>query len=134
MIVACDQALELSDEESRQWFNAWAECLPSDVFKLHYHDAYTWLIQANEAPPIHALPVHALLHLPMMEHLKALDPTLFWSRVLTENQMLFSSHALNDARKDRYPINGVWIWSADEPFKNMTVRWLIRFWRSLIEH
>ena len=148
MIVACDEALDLSDEESRAWFAVWAECLQLESIQLHYHDAYTWLIQPSEPQPIHALPVHALLQQPMMAHLKALDTTvpdpsivvpakagnhpsssidanlsmdprlrgddkfktLFWSRVLTENQMLFSAHPLNQARKNRYSVNGVWIW------------------------
>ncbi len=112
MIVACDQALDWSDEESRAFFAIWAECLQSEAIQLHYHDAYTWLIQPSEPKPIHALAVHALLQQPMMAHLKALDATLFWQRLLTENQMLFSAHALNHARKDRYPVNGVWIWGA----------------------
>ena len=114
MILACDAMLDLSDEESRHWFDAWAASLPPDEFQLHYHDAYTWLIQTKNPHPIHALPVHALLQKPMMQHLKALDTTLFWSRWLTENQMLFSSHPLNDARKDAYAINGVWIWGAGQ--------------------
>lgn len=145
MIVASGEALDLSEEESRCWFDAWALSLPADAFQLHYHDAYTWLIQAREAPPIHALPVQALLQQPMMSHLKALDATLFWSRVLTENQMLFSAHALNQAREGRYPINGVWIW-ARGPLKAPVFRTIVgnfglklkmvltRLWRSLIEH
>ncbi|HBI21160.1 MAG TPA: hypothetical protein DDY37_00995 [Legionella sp.] len=114
MIVACNASLDLSDEESRHWFDAWAAYLPPDEFNLHYHDAYTWLIQPMKPHPMHALPVHTLLHQPMMQHLKALDTSLFWSSLLTENQMLFSSHPLNDARKDAYPINGVWIWGAGQ--------------------
>ena len=112
MIVACDSELQLSDDESRQWFTALAEFLAQDHAKLYYHDAYTWLIQLNTRLALEAKPVHALLQQSMTPHLKALDATLFWQRFITENQMFFSEHALNKMRLDRYSINGIWVWGA----------------------
>ncbi len=114
MITACYEDLDLSDEASRQWFAALADFLKYDNIKLHYHDAYTWLIQFEQSPPIHAKPVHTVLNQSMMQQLKTLDPTLFWSRFLTENQMFFSEHPLNKTREGRYPINGVWIWGDEQ--------------------
>ena len=114
MIMACDDALALTDDESRGWFAALVEFLKHDPVTLHYHDAYTWLIQFSECPPIGAKPVHGLIQQSMMQHLQALDPTLFWSRFLTENQMFFSEHPLNKEREGRYPVNGVWIWGGGE--------------------
>lgn len=110
MIVACDEQLPLSDEESRQWFAALTEFLAQDDVKLHYHDAYTWLIQFKGAVSFDAKPVSALLQQSILPHLKALDPTSFGQRFITENQMFFSQHRLNKARSDHYPINGIWIW------------------------
>ncbi len=110
MIMACNDALALTDEESRRWFTALSEFLVNDPIKLYYHDAYTWLIQIKHAPPIHARPVHELLHQSMMQQLKSLDSSLFWSRFITENQMFFSQHALNKLRSGHNPINGVWVW------------------------
>ena len=114
VITACDEALDLSDNESRRWFSALERFLAHEKVKLHYHDAYTWLIQWPESPPIHAMPVHQLLQRSMMSQLHALDETLFWSRFLTENQMFFSEHVLNKARVGRYPINGLWVWGDGE--------------------
>ena len=114
MIMACDDALDLLDDESRRWFVALSKFLVHDKVKLHYHDAYTWLIQFKESPPINTIPVHMLLQQSMMQQLQTLDSTLFWSRFITENQMFFSEHALNKARAGRYPINGVWIWGGGD--------------------
>ena len=114
MIMACDEALDLPDAESRRWFEALTAFLVNDEVTLFYHDAYTWLIKFDECPPIHAQPVHVLIQQSMMQQLQALDSSLFWSRFLTENQMFFSEHALNKARAGRYPINGVWIWGGGE--------------------
>ncbi len=110
MIMAYGEALDLPDDESRRWFAALADFLKDDNVTLHYQDAHTWLIQFAQCPPIHSKPVHMLLQQPLMQHLKTLDPTLFWSRFITENQMFFSEHPLNKARIGRYPINGVWVW------------------------
>jgi len=114
MIMACDDALNLPDKESRRWFKALADFLVHDNVTLHYHDAYTWLIQFEEPVSINARPVHMLLQQPMMQQLQALDSTLFWSKFLTENQMFFSEHSLNKTRVGRYPINGVWIWGGGD--------------------
>ncbi len=131
MIIACNETLDLPDAESRLWFSALAEFLVHDKVQLHYHDAYTWLIQFEESPPINARPVHMLLQQPMMQQLQALDATLFWSRFLTENQMFFSEHSLNKARAGRYPINGVWIW--DDGDLNARGSWLKRWFARLLK-
>ena len=110
MIVACDETLQLSDDESRQWFKVLADYLAQDHIKLHYHDAYTWLIQSDERSSLTSKPVSALLQHSQTPHLKALGSNLFWQRFITEAQMLFSSHFLNHSRKNQYPINGVWVW------------------------
>ncbi len=114
MIMACYDTLSLSDTESKRWFAALAGFLASDPVKLHYHDAYTWLIQFDNAPLIHADPVHLLFNQSIKKPLQKLDTTLFWSRFITENQMFFSDHILNKERAALYPVNGVWIWREAE--------------------
>lgn len=110
MIMASGSELQLSDQESQRWFSVLDEFVRADKTKLHYHDANTWLIQVDEHPEITAKPVHRLLHQSMTDQLKALDPTLFWQRFITENQMMFSQHSLNNSRMDTNPINGLWVW------------------------
>ena len=114
MIVACDETLQLTEEESKQWFKVLADYVAQDNIKLYYHDAYTWLIQSDNSPPLASKPVSALLQHSQTPHLKALGLNLFWQRFITETQMLFSNHSLNKARTNRYPINGVWVWGAGE--------------------
>ena len=110
MIVASGYELKLSTEESRVWCAELAEFSAFVDIKLHYHDANTWLLQRDGKPEITARPVHTLHHQSMMPELKKLDETLFWQRYITENQMFFSEHPLNKARKESYSINGLWLW------------------------
>ena len=112
MIVATGHELQLSEEESRLWFTALSEFMAFDHIHLHYHDAYTWLLQSDGKPPITARTLHALRHQSMMPEIQTLDSTLFWPRLITETQMLFSSHPLNKSRTEKYQINGVWIWGS----------------------
>ncbi len=110
MIIASGSQLELSEQESKRWFEAFKEFIASENMHLHYHDAYTWLFQYEDKPQITAKPVHVLQHQSMMPELEMLDKTLFWQRFITESQMFFSGNALNKARIGLYPINGVWLW------------------------
>jgi hypothetical protein len=119
MIVASGHDLGLSDSASRLWFAALAEFVALDNIKLHYHDAATWLLQAEGKPQLTAKPVHTLHHQSMMPELKRLDDTLFWQRFITENQMFFSAHALNKTRTELYPINGLWLWGGGQLHKRV---------------
>ena len=110
MITALGSELQLSEIQSRAWFAALAEFVASDISNLYYHDPHTWLLQCDGKPQLTAKPVHTLHHQSMMPELKRLDKTLFWQRFITENQMFFSTHPLNKARTEVYPINGLWLW------------------------
>ena len=110
MIVASAHELKLSESESVRFFSALAEFVAAYSIKLHYHDAYTWLLNVDGQPHITAKPVHALLHQSLMPELRTLDSTLFWQRLITEIQMFFSAHPFNKEREEKYSINGIWIW------------------------
>lgn len=110
MIIASGKALELNDDEGRAWFAAFKALTAPWGFEVFYHNAYTWLIQPHQAPALCARPVSSLQHQSMMPALESLDKTLFWQRLLTETQLFFSAHPLNQHRSKQLPINGVWFW------------------------
>lgn len=114
MIIASGNQLELSEQDSQLWFEAFKEFVSSENMRVYYHDAQTWLLQYDDKPLLTAKPVHLLHHKSMMPELQNLDKTLFWQRFITESQMFFSAHALNTTRRDLYPINGVWLWGNGE--------------------
>ncbi len=109
MIMAAGSSLHLTEQDSRLWFTALSDFVQEDNISLIYHDAHTWLMQVPKHSLLNAKPVHQLLHQSLTPHLKQLDPELYWQRLLTEIQMLFSAHSLNQSR-GALPINGVWVW------------------------
>ncbi|PJD93432.1 MAG: hypothetical protein CK424_02590 [Legionella sp.] len=111
MLLAVGEDLALSDEEGLAWFEVFATFAKEDFAAVHYHDPYTWLIQIDDQPLTNAKPPYRLHHQSMMPELAVLDSTLFWQKRLTEFQMLFSQHPLNQTRKGKKcPINGIWVW------------------------
>ena len=114
MIIASGHELQIPAAESRVWFAELAEFVALYKIKVFYHDAETWLLRCDGNPPITARPVHMLHHQSLMPELKQLDQTLFWQSFLTENQMFFSAHPLNQARTDSFFINGLWLWGGGQ--------------------
>ena len=106
MIVSCGESLNLSESQGRALFQEFSNFVHGDNIKTHYHDACTWLIQADGKPDIISVSPHDIMHKSITPYLKSLDKTLFWQRLITEIQMLFS-----EARHQQASVNGVWIWS-----------------------
>lgn len=112
MLVGTGHELALSEEEGLLWFDVFARCFQGDFGAIHYHDPYTWLIRVDGLPTLHAKPAHLLRHQSLMPELAEMDKTMFWQRVLTECQMLFSQHSLNKTRRATHSISGLWVWGS----------------------
>ncbi len=102
MVRAAGAALFLTHDESRRLFLVFSDFIEVDNMRLHYHDAVTWLLQAEAYPVPDVPPVHELLDHSMRPALQALEPTAFWLRFITESQMFFSAMAST--------VNGLWVW------------------------
>ena len=110
LIMASGAALQCSEQEANLWFLAFSDFVAAEGRILYQHDAYTWLLSSDGTPPLTAKPVYDLHHRSLMLELQQLDPTLFWSRFITESQMFLSNHVLNKKRAATFPINGIWVW------------------------
>lgn len=112
MIVAVGEDLELTDEESRCWFEAIAGFLKEDKLYLHYHNAETWLINTQGKPPLISKPASLMRQQSMMPAFDVMDNTLYWQRLMTELQMFMGAHPLNAERVDKPIINGIWVYGS----------------------
>lgn len=112
MITAYGEHLNIDEKEAHHWFVLLRDLITIYDMKLFYHDAHTWLLQCDNKPLMLAKPLHTMHHQSMMVALKALDTTLFWQRLMTEVQMLYSGDSLNASRA--CTINGIWIWGGGQ--------------------
>lgn len=101
MLLACDSALNLNEDESRHLFDVFTRFAAEEGMQTYYHDAYTWMLRSDDKPIITASSPYQMLHQSLLPYLKAIDKTFFWQRFITEVQMLFH---------DQPTVNGVWIW------------------------
>lgn len=104
-ITAYGGALDASDEELRSLFDSLSQYLAPTDFKLHYHDAYTWLLSTTKKSCLNAKSIHHIAQKPLIHELGGLDNTLYWQQFLTEMQLFFASKHPTSA------VNGVWVWS-----------------------
>lgn len=114
MLTASDEALELDETESRLWFAQVSDFLKEDGFTPLFHDAHTWLFKKSEKPALFSRSPQTILHQSITPELAALDPSLYWLRLITELQMFLNSHPLNNQRAAKPAINGLWFWGAGE--------------------
>ncbi len=99
-----DAMMTQAGAASREIFDAFQIFVAEAGMRLHYHDAYTWLLQCDAEALPETKPLHLVLNQSMRPMLKALETEPFWLRFLTEAQMFLS--------RSQCKINGVWFWGA----------------------
>ncbi|WP_298625233.1 hypothetical protein [uncultured Legionella sp.] len=115
MIIATDNELQLSEQESRHWFKLLSDYLSDDGMMLYYHDKHTWLLEVTNKPYLNARPVHRIMNHSLMPELAQLDSTMFWQKFFTECQMFFAS------QPNAMKVNGIWAWGAGTLVEKRTV-------------
>ncbi|WP_131783399.1 hypothetical protein [Legionella gresilensis] len=109
-IVAANNDLELSDEESHAWFKEVEQFLIEENFSMYYHSPNIWLIKVTNKPPLNSQPVHLIMHKSLMPFLEEMDNTFYWQRIFTELQMFLSNHNYNQQRLNKPTVNGLWFY------------------------
>lgn len=117
MIIATGDDLQLSEDESKSWFELLFNYFHEDGMVSYYHDANTWLLHVDNKPPLNAKSVYKIIHQSLMPELAVLDSSMYWQKLFTECQMFFASQTNTTA------LNGVWAWGGAKltAKKSMTI-------------
>lgn len=110
MILAFGKDLELTGRESHQLLSDLTQFLKTDEILTHYHDKSRWLLEKSNKTAINAKPSLIMRHQSLMPAFNAMDSSLYWQQLMTELQMFLSNHDLNETRKDKPMVNGIWIY------------------------
>lgn len=110
MITGYGEALGLSAEMSRCWFERFSEFTALDEMSTYYVDADTWLIRCDEKPKLYTASVHQVLNCSLMPQLESMDQTLYWQKFVTESQMYINHIASNQHHHNASLVNGLWVW------------------------
>ncbi len=109
-VTATQKELKLSPAESLAFYEVIASFLREDGFVLHYINADTWLVKPMFKPAIKSAIPEWLLNRSLTPTLMSLDVSGYWPRLLTELQMLLSSHAYNQLKPRELTVNGIWFY------------------------
>ena len=116
MVMAEGDALDLREDEAFAVFESLKNYLAPEGLEMTFHDSYHWLLHAEQLPEIQSITVYDMPGKAMLPILEQLDPALYWSKILTECQMLLAQEPVNIQRQGRGAavINGAWIWGEGE--------------------
>ncbi|HEY0721283.1 MAG TPA: hypothetical protein VGE50_08510 [Gammaproteobacteria bacterium] len=102
----------LSDAESRALLAACQDHFALEGWQLDYGDAQSWYLRLSDTTAITTTSLADAVGAPLFEALPQGADARTWRRWLNEVQMLFHSHAVNEARTKRglTPVNSLWFW------------------------
>ncbi len=106
------QHLCLSDEESRALIASCQEYFAEEGWQLEYGDATMWYLRVNRMSSIITTPLAEAVGKLLFDVLPQGSDARLWRRWINEAQMLFHTHAVNNARQTRGEpaINTLWFW------------------------
>ena len=102
----------LNDEESRALMDSCQAHFAEEGWQLDYGDANTWYLCVNGSHSITTTPIVDAIGKPLFDVLPQGSDARTWRRWINEAQMLFHTHAVNEAQQRRGapPINTLWFW------------------------
>ena len=106
------EALALSPEEAEALIGAANALLTEDGIALARGASGRWYLAGLDAAALDTPPTHFLARREAGEYLPGAGAAAPWRRLMTELQMLWHAHPVNEARLARgaAPVNGVWFW------------------------
>jgi len=114
-VICAHEAIGLTENEAQHFIEDLNIHFAEDGFKLHYHSAHHWLLEAELDL------VTTSLSSAMHKNLSQLQPVGVtekqWRTLQNEIQMLLYNHPENQARESRgdIPVNSLWLWGGGEP-------------------
>jgi len=106
------QALGITNEESDALVGALNDLIRDDGMEVIRTNAMHYYLLGMDASELDTWPAHAVANGKIADYLPRKANAGDWRRLVTEVQMLFHSHPVNQARvsKGQLPINGMWFW------------------------
>jgi len=107
-----EPALDIDEEESQQLLHALNDLIQPDGLKVHRSALGGCYLTGMPADALDTWPAHAVANGKIANYLPRQSQAGDWRRLLTEVQMLFHTHPVNEARArtQLLPINGMWFW------------------------
>jgi len=111
-----EAALDISSVESQQLLDSLNQLINADGLEVQRTPAGRCYLTGMPATGLDSWPAHAVANGKIANSLPRQAEAGDWRRFLTEVQMLFHSHPVNEARAERglLPVNGMWFWGGNQ--------------------
>ncbi len=117
------QSLALSDDDSNQLIQALNDLIQADGMEVIRTKPNSYYLTGMDASHLDSWPAHAVANGKIANYLPRKSEAGDWRRLITEVQMLFYSHPVNQSRaaNGQLPINAMWFWGGEQLHEYQTV-------------
>ncbi len=106
------EALAIEEAESAMLVQAFNNLVNDDGLVLTAHNALHWILTGQAAESLDTWPYHTVANGRVAAFLPRDPANAAWRTLMTESQMLFHAHPVNEKRLKlgKLPINAIWFW------------------------
>ncbi|KUJ75319.1 hypothetical protein AVO42_08275 [Thiomicrospira sp. XS5] len=104
--------LAITEDESRALLSAFNAHFAEDGVQLEYGDATDWYLRIAQPVDLQSTPMPQAAYQNINPYYPKGNAAGYWRQLMNEAQMLFFTHPVNEARRERgWPeINSLWFW------------------------
>lgn len=106
------RSLVITPDQAHALGTSFNETFATDGLRLETPHPQRWYLRVNRPPALETTPLPAVIGRNITPFLPEGHDRRYWRTLLTECQMLFHEHPVNQAREQTglAPINGIWLW------------------------
>ncbi|QKI89188.1 hypothetical protein [Thiomicrorhabdus xiamenensis] len=104
--------LAITEEESRALLESFNRHFAQDQVELLYGQADQWFMRVKQPIDLQSTDLHEVAYRSVTDAYPQGNAANYWRQLINETQMLFYSHPVNEARRNKgFPeINSIWPW------------------------
>ncbi|MDG4812811.1 hypothetical protein P8629_07310 [Hydrogenovibrio sp. 3SP14C1] len=121
LVLIPPQDLAITEEESKALIDSFNAHFEQDRVQLEYGSSQDWYLRVAQPIDIQTVPLAQAAYQSVNELYPQGNAATYWHQMMNEVQMLFYTHPVNEARREKgWPeINSIWIWGEGQITSDM---------------
>ncbi len=120
LVLIPAEDLVITEDESRALLTSFNEHFAEENLQIEYGSKNSWYLKIVQPVDIKTVSIEALSYKPLNDAYPKGNAATYWKKLINETQMLFFSHPVNEARREKGQpeINSIWVWGEGQLNKN----------------
>lgn len=112
LVLVPAKDLGITEAESQALLEAFNQHFAEDSVQLAYASPTSWYLSIVQSVDIQTVSIEDLSYKPLNDAMPKGNAATYWKKLINETQMLFFSHPVNEARREKNmpEINSIWPW------------------------